>query len=307
MSTATEWTRKRIFSGTGRGTGVASPSSAGEYNDDESTKTGSISTSPPISGEASNMSVSIGSRGEALVTYPNKVQLWKYDASTEEYYLSGSTYDVEGMIISSCLVSREYQQEEVDLDQVILQISHRRNIVLEIHELGHDSYDAYSMVVPPSSSRDGPYQICSPDKCDYIGVVNSDGLITLFSKNDFHPIALSGLETRLNDGNALFDMNGRWLAFCPPKLPKFNHTPLQVPPSSPLYQRVIENLSSTAVSSLKTIADAGVSSIRNYLSPDTMKNSNNNHNSIINNYSYNYNNNNNNNNNNATTTRRLRL
>ncbi|ANB13121.1 hypothetical protein AWJ20_1402 [Sugiyamaella lignohabitans] len=46
------------------------------------------------------------------------------------------------------------------------------------------------------------------------------------------------------------------------------HTPVNLPPSGPLYERVMESLSATAVTSLKSLSEAGYSGIKYYLSKD---------------------------------------
>lgn len=180
-----------------------------------------------------------------------------------------SPYDDKGMLSA-----------EATRNLVLLQVLRKETIYLEVHQLNKKPSFVKSLVLPPASSGPGPYSIYSNRATSALAVITTSGVVTLFSVPQFLPLPLSGLETRLNpEGIPLFDMSGRWLAYCPKNLSNETlsrsntssalGTPLKLPPPGLVLDRILENISSTTASSIKSISDAGVAGIRNYLSSST--------------------------------------
>lgn len=170
----------------------------------------------------------------------------------------------------SCATSHSTKHQSPNY--VLLQVVRRENIHLEVHQLNKKPSFVQALVLPPSSSGPGPYTIYSRyvEKC--IAIITKTGAITLFSVPDFHIMPLSDLQTSINsDGVPLFDMCGRWLVFSPtlPAGPATKNTPVKLPDPGLLLDRILENISSTTAASLKSLSDAGVAGIRNYLGKDS--------------------------------------
>lgn len=193
-----------------------------------------------------------------MIAYFSCVQVWKFAHGV--FSFAGSTHDVEGKVVDATIINA---------DRVLIQVLRRNSTVLEIHELNEKPSYVNTLVLPPSGSGPSPYKILCPPGCDYLCVVAANGLISLFDLEDYHCLSLSGLETELSstDGSPLLDICGRWLVYAP-KRPASNKTPLKLPPSGPLYERIMENVSSTAAAGLKSLSDAGVAGLKHYFKLD---------------------------------------
>lgn len=259
--------------------------------------------------------------GQILLAYPSVAQLWSYSEADAAFCISGSTFGVNGKIITAHFIpatatrtstqpasfadsdsDSDSDSDENDVESssasfvydangmlsvdatrnlVLLQVLRKDTIYLEIHQLNKKPSFVKSLVLPPASSGPGPYSIYSKHTSSSIAVVTTSGVVTLFSVPQFLPLPLSGLETRLNpEGIPLFDMSGRWLAYSPTSLPNEAlsdsstcpsslRTPLKLPPPGQALDRLLENISTTTASSLKSISDAGVAGLRHYLSSST--------------------------------------
>lgn len=282
IQTATRWTKSRIFPS-------SSPSSSPAAH-------GGPGSPPPISNSPISLAASDPAHyyarptielcqedGTFLVAYSACAQLWEFDEAAGGYCVTGSTFGINGKVISAHFVRRSPQSPN-DTDEhvshvsrhpnpnyVVLQVVRREDIHLEVHQLNKKPSFVQTLVLPPASSGPGPYSVYTrhTDKC--FAVITKAGAVTLFSVPDFHPMPLSGLETAVNsDGLPLFDICGRWLVYSPIKLPSQTvYTPLKLPPPGLLLDRILENISTTTAASLKTLSDAGVAGLRHYLSKDT--------------------------------------
>ncbi|CAN6674950.1 hypothetical protein TRVA0_074S00188 [Trichomonascus vanleenenianus] len=259
LATATQWTKNRILN---KGDAL-----------EDATAGSPPSAAPPVAGVIDRelvREISFGPSGEALVSYANSLQLWEYDpvASGGVYTVSGSANNIDGIIMSSTLIP--------GTRQAIVQSVRKRTSILEVYNLvtpeTAEPPKVKTLVLPPSSSGPGPYSVYCPVNSGYIAIIAANGLVTLLSARDFTPLALSGLEAALNaDGKPLFDVQGRWLAIATPAASKgqqTGRTPLKLPPSGPLYERIVETVSNTAAASLKSLSDAGVAGIKAYLNKD---------------------------------------
>lgn len=363
MSSATRWTKNRIF--TSNSTSQSSSSTGSEFKDSSHPiVVGGPSSPPPAPGlpssDAALLNVSArnayhakpnielsSNSGQVLLAYPSVAQLWSYSAADCAFCISGSTFGVNGKIITAHFVpstasnsnstnndnkknnnneqhssknnnnnnnsdknsssSRKDSYDDNGLltrdatrNLVLLQVLRKETIYLEVHQLNKKPSFVQSLVLPPASSGPGPYSIYAKHTTSCVAIITTSGVVTLFSVPEFLPLPLSGLETNLNsEGLPLFDISGRWLAYSPTKLPvpggsdtsssaaaaaataaatsmangatpgpsaSALHTPLKLPPPGQLLDRILENLSTTTASSLKTISDAGVAGIRHYLS-----------------------------------------
>lgn len=190
-------------------------------------------------------------------------------------YSDGSLSDEEtGEEPMSC-----HKSQHNSLNYVLLQVVKRNDIHLEVHQLNKKPSFVQTLVLPPASSGPGPYSIYTrhTEKC--IAVITKAGAVTLFSVPDFNPMALSGLETALNaEGLPLFDLCGRWLVYSPTQITSQTaYTPVKLPPPGLLLDRILENISSTTASSLKSLSDASVAGLRHYLAKDSQAASTNSH------------------------------
>lgn len=266
LSAATLWTKQRIFNAAEGQRRPVSPRSKTNVDCNGANR-------------PNGPSLSFSSDCQIVAVYDNCVQIWKYLANGD-LGLVGSTGILEGRVISAVLIDRG----------IVVQIQRARDFLLEVHLLndqgrgGQGDQDSgfeetredakslvYPLVLPPSSSGSGPYHLYSSSSST-LAVVSSTGSVTLFSVNPNTPQSLSvhllcPLETQLaSDGTPLLDIQGDWLVFSPKTSPPLStHTPLNLPPSGALYERVVENLSSTAAVSLKSLSDAGVAGIKHYL------------------------------------------
>lgn len=280
LTTATEWTKKRIFSGNESNHNDNNNNSSGAV-----TSSGNNSPSPPVSvntgGEPNEYHhhhattgpsphIDFGPNGEAIIAYFSCVQVWTF--GNDAYNFAGSTHDIEGKVIDATLLNNNKKQQH--RHSVLVQVLKRSNTVLEIHELNSKPSLIQTLVLPPSSTGPSPYNVVSPPEGDYLCIVASNGLVSIFAirEEDYHCLPISGIETELkpSDGSPLLDICGRWLVYSNPKQQGYNkqQTPMKLPPSSPLYERVMENVSSTAVAGLKSLSDAGVAGIRHYFKLD---------------------------------------
>lgn len=283
IHTATRWTKSRIFAG-------SSPSSTSTSN------VGGPSSPPPVSNSPISLAANDPAHyyarptielchedGTFLVAYPACAQLWEFKEAAGGYCLTGSTFGINGKVLSAHFVRYKGASTANSTNNtphatnhptplyVVLQVERRDDIQLQVHQLNKKPSFVQTLVLPPASSGPGPYSVYSRHTDQCIAIITKAGAITLFSVPDFHPMALSGLETAVNaDGMPLFDICGRWLVYSPVKVQsQAKYTPLKLPPPGLLLDRILENVSTTAAASLKTLSDAGVAGLRHYLSMDT--------------------------------------
>lgn len=213
-----------------------------------------------------------------VVAYENCVQCWRYQPATDGgvFVFNGSTNNINGKILTGTLLN----------GKVIVQIQRRDRFEFEVHLLNSqidnstnnniddddESNTSEKIIIPPSGGQ-GPFKIQCPDNSDYFAIIGKNGEVTLFNNQELTPIELT-LETTLgSDQSPLIDIKGRWVAISPKN--NINaYTELKMPPTGPLYERIVEGFSSTAAAGLKQLSDASVAGIKNYLNKEHNKKKN---------------------------------
>uniref|UniRef100_A0A060T0M1 ARAD1C09350p n=1 Tax=Blastobotrys adeninivorans TaxID=409370 RepID=A0A060T0M1_BLAAD len=292
FTTATEWTRKRIFS---KGSGSEVATSPGTDPSDPTSPYGSLSPPGGAPTVRSGSSVSpappathnsgpippmlFGPRGQVLILYPGSVQMWTFSPSIGggAYCYAGSTHGVDGEIVAATLIpapSGEAFSTDLSSECIVLQVVRRRVTYIEVHRLSVSNDTSESLikelVLPPWMSTSESYHISYPAGSQHICVVANDGSTVLFSSSELQPLPLTEIRVGFgSDGLPLIDVKDRWLVFSPRTPTRSSaQTPLKLPPSGPLYERVVENVSSTAAAGLKSLSDAGLAGLRHYLKLD---------------------------------------
>lgn len=272
LSAAALWTKQRIFSG---GTSSEDKQKPTSWRKSDTDFDGRRRRYGGEGFEQQGPRITIGCQGQIVAIFDNCVEVWKH-LENDDLELIGRTKKICHCYIVDCVV--------IDNDKVIIQIQKGQEYELEIHRLQTATCEPMfrTLILPPCSSGLGPFKMLYSGR--FLVVVTTTGSVTVFCVDQtsdetadsgfpsftVHP--LCPFETQLNcDASPLIDIQGDWLVYCPTVSPcASDYTSLNLPPSSPLYERLVENLSSTAAVSLKTLSDAGVAGIKHYLSKDNI-------------------------------------
>lgn len=307
LVTATRWTRNKIFPSTVNQTSVTKPANqflGGPYSPPPiSSSPISVAYQDPAQYYTKPTIELSSKKGAVLVSYPNVAQLWEFLEEKGAFCLTGSTFGVNGKIISGHMIDHcsyassddsnedynedyddnedchsDYNNSETPSDRhnsklnnplyVLLQVLVKNDIQLQVHELNKKPSFVKSLVLPPASSGPGPYTIFNRQCKSTIAVITKSGAVTLYSIPEFRILPLSGLETGLNaEGMPLFDLCGRWLIYSPTgNAMRTGLTPVKMAGRKGIFMdRILDNLSSSTAASLKTLTEVGVAGIKHYL------------------------------------------
>lgn len=104
-------------------------------------------------------------------------------------------------------------------------------------------------------------------------LIGSNGQVCLYSMHSFARSTTSFRVALSDTGAPLFSLAGRLMAFqrhdssadsSSVDTPAEMRTPINLPPTGPLYERIMDSVSSNAVASLKTLSDKSYRGIRSY-------------------------------------------
>ncbi|KAK9471177.1 uncharacterized protein V1510DRAFT_218955 [Dipodascopsis tothii] len=198
-----------------------------------------------------------GVNSEVVLGFDNRLEVWKWHH--DALVLAGALKTDTRIISAKLLPSVDGSM------RVLVQRARRHSVGFDVYDL--DDRLIQSLVLPPASNGLPPYSVVVSPR--YICILTAAGAVTVFSATGYEPLALSGLQTRLANGTAVFDLSGRFLAYSP-AAPDAMVTPVPVVMAdelshAPFVEKLASNIGVSAVTSVRTLSRTSVSGIKEYI------------------------------------------
>ncbi|GMM33579.1 hypothetical protein DASC09_009040 [Saccharomycopsis crataegensis] len=176
---------------------------------------------------------------------------------------------------------------------VVICIKQHGDHYFQLHSMGQGPLIEEPLVLPPSSLGGFPYTFKNTTEFFIIG--SNEGCVSIFNKKNNQIMGNMNIQCKVFDGKPLVDVSGRWLAYVPSntkeivssfkKLQKkkkvkkkgpdvyeskeedleLDVTPLKLPVSGPLLDRLLKSLSSTAIDGALKLSELGANKVKSYL------------------------------------------
>ncbi|ODV97626.1 hypothetical protein PACTADRAFT_73337 [Pachysolen tannophilus NRRL Y-2460] len=260
------------------------------------------SSASALSSVTPNTVIEFGPNGEVIISYGNNVEIWDWFPSPLDdttrltdsggtLYLVASVNGIDGIVSTLCLLKANRKRS--NYTSLVGYVKKNEDYFQIIDFTQNKPATKRNLSLLPSTIGSGPYT-CKVLE-DYFVISTSEGSLSIFNLKDYSPLTHLELNCKVINNNPVYDVQENWLVYSPSTIDgnyqqiisndylghkeennadnrihngipeHLKITPLNLPKPGPLLNRLLKNLSSTAIDGVFKFTEVSQSRLKQYL------------------------------------------